>query len=65
MQAVCLHIPQVVEAVDAARDEAERGEDDERGPQQFPLQQVVAEEDWCSGLINRTYSIIACKGTNK
>ena len=46
MQTISLNILQVVETVDGTGDETERVEDDQRWPQQIPLQQVVAEEDW-------------------
>jgi len=46
MLSIGLNILQVVETVDGAGYETERGEDNQRWPQQIPLQQVVAEEDW-------------------
>ena len=41
-----LNISEIVEAINGARNQAERCKYDQRRPQQIPLQQVVAEEDW-------------------
>ena len=46
MQTISLNILQIIETVDGAGYETERGKDNQRWPQQIPLQQVVAEEDW-------------------
>ena len=45
MQTIRLHIPQIVEAIDAARNQTERGKYHQRGPKIFWLQQIIAEED--------------------
>lgn len=47
MLTVCLDIMQIIEAVDAAGNKAERDEHDERRPKTIRIQQVVAEEDRC------------------
>ena len=47
VQTIGLHIPQVVETVDGAGDEAERCEDHQCRPEKFGLQQIVAEEYGC------------------
>ena len=44
--AICLNISKIVETIDGTGNQAKRCKYDERGPQQIPLQQVVAEEDW-------------------
>ncbi len=44
MLTVCLNIMQIIEAVDAAGNKAERNEHDERGPEKDRFQQVVAEK---------------------
>ena len=46
MQTVCLNILQIIETVDGTGYKTKRSEDDKRWPQQIPLQQIVAEEDW-------------------
>ena len=45
MQSICLNILQIIETVDGAGYETKRGENNQRWPQQIPLQQIVAEED--------------------
>ena len=45
MQTIRLHITQVVEAIDAARNQTERGKHHQCGPEEFWLQQVIAEEN--------------------
>lgn len=40
-----LNISEIIEAIDGAGNQAERYKYNQRGPQQIPLQQVVAEED--------------------
>ena len=47
MQTICLHIPQIVEAIDAARNQTERDKHHQCGPEEFWLQQVIAEEYRC------------------
>ena len=44
MLAICLHVSQVVEAIDGARNQAERCEYNQRRPEEIWLQQFVAEE---------------------
>ena len=46
MLTIGLNISQIVETIDRTRNQAERCKDDQRRPQQIPLQQVIAEEDW-------------------
>ena len=43
---ISLNISKIVKAINGAGNQAERCKDDQRGPKQIPLQQVVAEEDW-------------------
>ena len=43
---ISLNISKIVEAIDGTGNQAERCKYDQRGPQEIPLQQVVAEEDW-------------------
>ena len=45
MLAICLDIPQIVEAIDGTRNQTERCKHYERGPKVVGLQQIVAEED--------------------
>jgi hypothetical protein len=45
MQTVFLHVAQVFETIDGAGDKAKGEEDNQRRPEQFPLQQIAAEED--------------------
>ena len=45
MQTISLNILQIIETVYGAGYETKRGEDNQRWPQQIPLQQIVAEED--------------------
>ena len=45
MLAICLHIPQIIETIDTARNKTERGKHHKRRPEEFRLQQIVAEED--------------------
>ena len=46
MLTIGLNISQIVETIDRNRNQAERCKYDECWPQQIPLQQIVAEEDW-------------------
>ena len=45
MQTISLHISQIVETIDAARNQTERGKHHKGGPKEFWLQQIVAEEN--------------------
>ena len=45
MLTISLNILQIIETVNGAGYETERGEDNKRWPQQIPLQQIIAEED--------------------
>jgi hypothetical protein len=47
MLTIRFHIPQIIEAIDAARNQTERGKHHKRGPKVFRLQQIIAEEDRC------------------
>ena len=45
MLTVCLHIPQVVEAIDGTGNQTKRRKYNQRRPKEFRLQQIIAEED--------------------
>ena len=45
MLTISLDIPQIIEAIDGARNQTERCKHYERGPKVIWLQQIIAEED--------------------